>query len=88
MGEEAEDHVKQNALITTIGAVFSVIGTALMWNMRQFGFWLFFAGTIFAIAGPIFIFGLEHVLNIMTGYASYISLILMLLFAINYKRMY
>ncbi len=87
MGEGVEDHVKQNALITTIGGIFSVIGTSLMWYMRQFGFGLYSAGTVFAIAGPIFIFGLEHVLNFQTGYPAYVGLMLFVLFALNFKRM-
>lgn len=87
MGETAVDTAKQNALITTIGAIFSVIGTVLMWNVRVFGFWLNFAGTIFAIAGPVFIFGATYVLTFSTGYHAYISLALMLLFALNYKRL-
>lgn len=87
MGEGVEDHLKQNALITTIGGIFAVIGTSLMWNIRQFGFGLFSAGTIFAIAGPIFIFGINHVLNVTTGYPAYLSLILLVLFALNYKHM-
>ncbi|MFM9944265.1 MAG: hypothetical protein ACKVQB_03450 [Bacteroidia bacterium] len=87
MGEGVEDHLKQNALITTIGGIFSAIGTGLMWNTRQFGFGLFSAGTVFAIAGPIFIFGINHVLNFSTGYPAYFGLVLFILFALNYKHM-
>jgi len=87
MGATAVDTAKQNALITTIGGIFSTIGTVLMWHMRQFGFWLNFAGTIFAIIGPIVIFGLAYVLAFSTGYHAYIGLVLMLLFALNYKHL-
>ncbi len=87
MGDTAADTAKQNALITTIGAIFSTIGTALMWNMREFGFWLNFAGTIFAIIGPIVIFGLAYVLAFSTGYHAYIGLALLVLFALNYKHL-
>jgi hypothetical protein len=87
MGEGVEDHLKQNALITTIGGIFAIIGTSLMWNIRQFGFGLFTAGTVFAIVGPIFIFGINYVLHFTTGYPAYLSLTLLLLFALNYKHM-
>jgi len=87
MGESTPDLIKQNALITTIGGIFSVIGTALIWNMRQFGFGLFFAGTVFAIAGPIIIYGVQHVLSFNTGYPAYISFGLLILFATHYKQL-
>lgn len=87
MGEGVEDHVKQYALLTTISAVFSIIGTSLMWNIRQFGFGLFSAGTALSIGGSIFIFGTSYVLNLSTGYPAYVSLAFLLMFALNYKHM-
>ena len=87
MSGSSEDLTQQNALITLIGVIFSLIGTALMWNMRQFGFWMYFAGSVFATAGPIVIFGINHVISFSTGYPTYFSLVFMLLFAINYRQM-
>lgn len=87
MSGSSEDLTQQNALITLIGVIFSLIGTALMWSMRQFGFWLFFAGSIFATAGPIVIFGIDHVISFSTGYPTYLSLLFLILFATNYRRM-
>lgn len=87
MGENTDDALSQNALITTIGSVLSIIGTTLMWNTRQFGFWLYFAGTTAIIVGPIVLFGLNHLANPETGYMAYLSLIMLVLFAFNYKYM-
>lgn len=87
MGENTDDALSQNALITTIGSVLSIIGTTLMWNTRQFGFWLYFAGTAAIIVGPIVLFGLNHLTNPETGYMAYLCLIMLVLFAFNYKYM-
>ena len=87
MGENTDDALSQNALITTIGSVLSIIGTTLMWNTRQFGFWLYFAGTAAIIVGPVVLFGLKHLTNPETGYQAYFCLIMLLLFAFNYKYM-
>ncbi|MCC6721181.1 MAG: hypothetical protein IT243_03200 [Bacteroidia bacterium] len=87
MGENADDESSQNALISTIGAVLTIIGTVLMWNTRVFGFWLFFAGTAAIIAGAIVLFGIEYLKNPETGYSAYLSTVLLVLFAVHYKYM-
>lgn len=87
MGENANEASSQNALISTIGTVLSIIGTTLMWHSRVFGFWLFFSGTAAIIAGTIVISGLNYLMNLDTGFMVYLSVALLVLFAINYKYM-
>ena len=87
IGENADNALSQNALISTIGSVLSIIGTTLMWNTRQFGFWLYFAGTAAIIAGALVIFGMKHLIGLETGFPAYLSFALLVLFAFNYKYM-
>ncbi|NUM32388.1 MAG: hypothetical protein HUU47_08705 [Bacteroidetes bacterium] len=87
MGENTEEALSQNALITTIGTVLSIIGTTLMWHCRVFGFWMFFAGTAAIIAGAIVIFGLNYLMKLETGLMVYLSFALLVLFTFNYKYM-
>lgn len=83
-----EENLKKAALFGIGAAALCLLGAVLMWMLKKQGFYLYVAGTLLGIAGPIVVFGAGNFLGIagsMIG--GFIGLIFVVLYGVNLKHM-
>ncbi|MFT3885973.1 MAG: hypothetical protein QM724_11245 [Flavobacteriales bacterium] len=81
------DNARSINLGGAISAVLSLIGVWMMWNLRKVGFWIYLLATLLGLAVPLHYIGTNVVGFGYVGFFGFISLIFIILYAVNLKHM-
>jgi hypothetical protein len=68
-------------------AVISLLGVWMMWNLRKMGFYLYTLASIAALAVPLYFLGGGLIAMLSIGLGGFISLVFIILYALNLKHM-
>lgn len=80
------ERIRQSAVANLVYNLLTLAGAALMWNLRKPGFYLYVAGVLIAVIAPFLIYG-GLIGGISSAGTAFISLIFVVLYALNLKYM-
>lgn len=80
-------HAREIAVIKLVLSVISLLGAVLMFQLRRFGFYLYTAAQILALFVWPYFAGFSMYIGIMMFFSGLISLIFIILYAVNLKYM-
>jgi hypothetical protein len=86
----AEKTVEQARPIGITGlalALLSIFGIWQMWNLRKAGFWLYLVTSLLGLVSTFFFLGSGLVVVFAVAFMAFLSLILIILYAVNLKHM-
>lgn len=69
-------------------ALISLLGVWQMWNMRKSGFWLYLLAAVGGLIVPLVFLGGSILAILSVGIGGFISLVFIILFAVNLKYMH
>ena len=69
-------------------ALISLFGVWQMWNMKKSGFWLYVLAAIGGLIVPLVFLGGSMLALFSVGFGGFVSLIFIILFAVNLKYMH
>lgn len=69
-------------------SLLSLYGVWLMWNLRKNGFWLYVLAAVGGLVVPLVFLGGSMLALFSVGFGAFISLIFIILFAVNLKHMH
>jgi hypothetical protein len=87
MAESANVHAKELGYGELLMAVLSLFGVWNMWNLRKRGFWIYLAASVGALVIPATILGGGLMASIGITFMGFISLVFVVLYALNLKEM-
>lgn len=88
IGEKTVEQATPLGITGIILALLSLFGLWLMWNQRKIGFWLYLTALVLGLASTFYFLGSSMVVIFAVGFMAFVSLILIILFAVNLKHMH
>lgn len=83
-----ESKMRYQAIGLILANLLTLAGGIVMFTMRQWGFWLYLAGSILHIGMPLYLFGFNTIPGIIAGVAqSMISAAFIIMYAFQLKDM-
>lgn len=82
------DHAKGINRGGALAAIISLLGVWMMWNLRKSGFWLYLLGTVIGLAVPLYFIGGNIIGFGYVAFFGFISLLFIILYAVNLKYMH
>lgn len=71
-----------------IVALLSALGAFMMFNLRKIGFWIYVVAKILGILSVLLFMGTNVLTASLASFALFVSLIMVVLYAVNLKRMH
>ncbi len=87
MAEKAVEHAKPLGFAGMILSAISLLGVWMMWNLKRNGFWLYVAASLGALVVPIYFLGGSMTALLSVAFMGFITLIFIVLYAVNLKHM-
>ncbi len=91
-GMEITQKAAENAMPIGIAgiilALISIFGVWQMWNLKKSGFWLYVLAAIGGLIVPLVFLGASMLALFSVGFGAFVSLIFIILFAVNLKYMH
>lgn len=69
-------------------SLLGLLGVWYMWNLRKSGFWLYLLSTIGGLIVPLVYLGGSILALLSVGFGGFVSLVFIILFAVNLKHMH
>lgn len=88
MAEKAAEHAQEMGYGEILFALISLFGVWNMWNLKKMGFWIYLAATIGGLAMPMIFLGGGLMTIIGLGLGGLISVVFIILYAVNLKHMH
>jgi hypothetical protein len=88
MAEKAAEHAREMGYGEIFFALISLFGVWNMWNLKKMGFWIYLAATIGGLAMPLAFLGGGLMTIIGLGFSGLISVVFIILYAVNLKHMH
>lgn len=86
--ERAAKNAKPMGIAGVVLALISLFGVWQMWNLKKNGFWLYLLAAIGGLVVPIVYLGGSMMALATVGFVGFISLIFIILYAVNLKYMH
>jgi len=86
--ERAAANAKPIGIAGIIVALVSLLGVWQMWNLKKSGFWLYLLASIAGLVVPLVFLGGSMMAIASVGFAGFISLVFIILYAVNLKHMH
>lgn len=88
MASKAMQFRVELALTSIIASLLALFGVIMMWKLRKQGFYLYLLAQIIAIVVPLIYLGTSWmVIATFIGFGGFISLVFIILYAVNLKYM-
>ncbi len=87
MAEKAVEHAKPMGYASIALSALSLLGVWMMWNLKRNGFWMYLAAAIAGLMVPIYFLGGSLTAILSVGFMGLITLIFIILYAVNLKHM-
>ncbi|HEY0978816.1 MAG TPA: hypothetical protein VGE21_15190 [Flavobacteriales bacterium] len=68
-------------------SLLSLLGVWMMWNLKKTGFWIYLLATLGGLITPLIWLGSSMVALLTLGFAGLISIVFVILYAVNLKHM-
>lgn len=86
--ERAAANAKPIGIAGIVVALVSLLGVWQMWNLKKSGFWLYLLASIAGLVVPLVFLGGSMMAIASVGFAGFISLVFIILYAVNLKHMH
>jgi hypothetical protein len=87
MADKAVEHARPMGYANIALSALSLLGVWLMWNLKRNGFWLYLVAAIGGLVVPIYFLGGSMTALLSVGFMGLITLIFIVLYAVNLKHM-
>jgi len=81
-------HGKQIGMWGAIAAAVSLLGVWFMWSLKKMGFWIYLLATVVGLAMPLNYIGANVVGYGYIAFMGFVSLVFIILYAVNLKHMH
>lgn len=88
IAEKAAEHAREMGYAEIFLALVSLFGVWNMWNLKKVGFWLYLLATACGLLMPLFFLGGGLMAIIGLGFSGLISVVFIILYAVNLKHMH
>ncbi len=88
MAEQAAEQARPLGITGLVLSLISLYGVWLMWNLRKQGFWFYTLAAILGVIVPLFFLGFSTVAIMGLGVGALISIVFIILYAVNLKYMH
>ncbi|MEO8721395.1 MAG: hypothetical protein ABI372_09835 [Ginsengibacter sp.] len=82
-----KENIEKAAIGNFMGAILTLAGALMMWNLKRIGFYIYILGVVFGILMPFYIFGNDMIAVGATSFPNFFGLIFIALYALNIKSM-
>lgn len=86
--EKSIDNAMPIGVCDLVLSLISVLGVWMMWNLRKSGFWLYLLATIGGLVVPLVFLGGGMLALLSVGFMGLISIVFVILYAVNLKYMH
>lgn len=81
------DNIRKSSIISLISCLFTLGGAIMMWTLRKTGYYLYIAGILLSVLGPLVVFK-GGMMGIMAGgFTALIGILFVILYGANVKYM-
>jgi hypothetical protein len=87
MGEKSVENAKPIGYSSIVLSIVSLLGVWWMWNLQKKGFWLYTLATVVGLITPFIFLGGGMMTLLGVGFLAVISIIFVILYAVNLKHM-
>jgi hypothetical protein len=87
MGEKSVENAKPIGYSSIVLSIVSLLGVWWMWNLQKKGFWLHTLATVVGLITPFIFLGGGMMTLLGVGFLAVISIIFVILYAVNLKHM-
>lgn len=88
MSEKIAEHAKPLGITALVLSLLSLYGVWLMWNLRKQGFWYYTLAAILGVLVPLYFLGFSMVAVMGLGFGAFVSILFIVLYAVNLKHMH
>jgi hypothetical protein len=88
IAQKAADHAKSIGISDIIISLISLLGVWMMWNLKKSGFWLYLLASIAGLIIPLVYLGGGMMALASVGFGGLITLVFIILYAVNLKYMH
>lgn len=88
LAEKAAENAKQMGYGEIALALLSLFGVWNMWNLKKMGFWIYLVATVSGLVMPMMFLGGGLMTIIGLGFSGLISVVFIILYAVNLKHMH
>lgn len=87
LAEKAAEHAQTLGLAGLVFSVLGLLGVWRMWNLRKDGFWIYTFAALAGLAVPLALLGGSGTALLGMGFGAFITLLFIVLYALNLKHM-
>jgi hypothetical protein len=87
MAEKSVEEAVPMGYTTIALSILSLIGVWLMWNLKKTGFWLYLVSAVGGLVSPMIFLGGGLLTMLGVGVMGLISVVFIILYAVNLKHM-
>lgn len=87
MAETAAENAKSLGYVEIATSLLSLLGVWLMWNLRRMGFGIYVVASLLGLLVPFAFLGFNLVTFIGLGFGAFITVLFIVLYAVNLKHM-
>lgn len=87
MAEKAAENAKPIGYSNIILSLLSLFGVWQMWNLKKSGFWMYVAASVAGLVVPMVFLGGGMLTLMSVGFGGLISIVFIILYAVNLKHM-
>ncbi|MBS1581176.1 MAG: hypothetical protein JST66_03150 [Bacteroidetes bacterium] len=88
IAQKAAENAKPIGISNIVLSLISLLGVWRMWNLRKSGFWLYVLAAIGGLLVPLVFLGGSMMALFSVGFAGLISILFIILYAVNLKYMH
>ena len=88
LAEKSVEKAKPMGYAEIVVALLSLFGVWSMWNLRKMGFWVYLLASIAGLAMPVVFLGGGLMTMLSVGIGGFISIVFIILYAVNLKHMH
>jgi hypothetical protein len=81
------EKIKTNSIYAGISSLLTLLGAILMWGLNKKGYFIYVAGVLVSIAGPIIAYGGGFVGLMAAGFSIFFGVLFSILYFLNIKHM-
>ena len=88
MAEKAAENAKPIGYANIVLSLLSLLGVWQMWNLKKSGFWMYVAASVAGLIVPMVFLGGGMLTLMSVGFGGLISIVFIILYAVNLKHMH
>jgi len=88
LAEKTAENAQDLGYVAIATSLLSLIGVWLMWNLRRMGFGIYVVASLLGLLVPFAFLGFSTVALIGLGFGAFITILFIILYAVNLKHMH